>query len=107
MGLQMFRRCVKLQSEGREDEPEFRKTALVLHRRLALRPWQPNVLDVDDEPPDNPGNIRLTFFTSNSTVGVCPSMSRLRSASSSASSRCAAVYCPSKINVLSFSCKCL
>ena len=54
--VQLFRRCVTLQSEGREGE--LRKIALVLHRRLALRPWQESVLDVDDEPPDNPHHIR-------------------------------------------------
>lgn len=56
--VRMFKRGTKLMSEGREDEPEFRKISLGLHRRLGLKPWHQNVFDVDDAAPDDPHQFR-------------------------------------------------
>jgi hypothetical protein len=50
----MFRRGTKLISEGREEDKEFKKLRLALHRRLGLRPWHPNIFDVDLYVPDEP-----------------------------------------------------
>ena len=47
----MFRRGTRLIEEGREEDKEFKRLALVLHRRLGLKPWHESVFDLDDSPP--------------------------------------------------------
>jgi len=47
----MFRRGTRLIEEGREEDKEFKRLALLLHRRLGLKPWHENVFDLDDSPP--------------------------------------------------------
>ena len=61
----MFRRGTRLISEGREEDKEFKKLALILHRRLGLKPWHENVFDVDAAAPDDPHQFReWKWFTS-------------------------------------------
>ena len=62
----LFRRGTRLLDEGRADEKEFDKIRLALHRRLGLKPWHPNVFDVDLYAPDNnPHQLRdWKFVTS-------------------------------------------
>jgi len=50
----MFKRGTRLQSEGREGDKEFVKIRLELHRRLGLKPWQPNIFDLDPDAPVDP-----------------------------------------------------
>src|SRR5215471_9251890 len=49
--VRMFRRGTRLIEEGREEDKEFKRLALLLHRRLGLKPWHENVFDLDDSPP--------------------------------------------------------
>lgn len=57
--VKMFRRGERLIAEGRTDEREYQKISTLLHRKLMLKPWHENVLDIDDAPPDAPHNIAL------------------------------------------------
>ena len=52
--VRMFRRGTKLISEGREEDKEFKKLRLALHRRLGLKPWHQNIFDLADSPPTEP-----------------------------------------------------
>ena len=54
----LFRRGTRLLDEGRADEKEFDKIRLALHRRLGLKPWHPNVFDVDLYAPSDPHQRR-------------------------------------------------
>jgi hypothetical protein len=54
----MFRRGSKLIAEGREEDKEYKKIHLALHRRLGLKPWQPNIFDLYDSPPTEPHRFR-------------------------------------------------
>jgi hypothetical protein len=61
----LFRRGTRLLDEGCGEDKEFDKIRLALHRRLGLRPWHPNVFDVDLYAPDNPHQFRdWKFVTS-------------------------------------------
>ena len=52
--VRMFRRGTRLMREGCDGEKEFTKIRLALHRRLGLKPWHPNVFDVDLYAPSDP-----------------------------------------------------
>jgi len=56
--VRMFRRGTRLVDEGREGDKEFKRLALELHRRLGLKPWHPNVFDVDLYAPSDPHQRR-------------------------------------------------
>lgn len=59
--VRLFKRGVKLAGDGLDDTEEFRKVSVLLHRRLALKPWVPSVFDMtmDDAPPDSPYEFKL------------------------------------------------
>ena len=49
--VRLFRRGTRFVEEGREEDKEFKRLAMELHRRLGLKPWHQNIFDLDDSPP--------------------------------------------------------